>query len=118
MVVFWKRDFDSAIDSYSPNHVDGIINKGKEDEWCFIDYYGEPDTSNHHVLWSTMRRLKLRNSIPCLCVGDFNEITRSHEKLGGRLRLVRQMQDFRDLLDECGFKDLGFEGGKCTWCNG
>ena len=44
--------------------------------------------------------------MPWLCVGDFNEIC--HEKLGGRLRPLRQMKEFRDVLDECGFRDLGF----------
>ena len=42
----------------------------------------------------------------------------SHKKLGGRQRLARQMEEFRDVLDECGFRDLGFMGGKFTWCNG
>ena len=28
------------------------------------------------------------------------------------------MQDFRDVWDEYGFRDLGFVGGKFTWCNG
>lgn len=28
------------------------------------------------------------------------------------------MQEFRDVLDECGFKDLGYIGAKFTWCNG
>ena len=46
------------------------------------------------------------------------EITRSHKKLGGRQRPARQMEEFRDVLDECGFWDLGFMGGKFTWCNG
>ena len=56
--------------------------------------------------------------MPWLCAGDFNEITRAHEKLGGRLRSSKQMEDFRDVLDECGFQDLGFNGNKFTWCNG
>ena len=49
--------------------------------------------------------------MPWICAGDFNEITRAHEKLGGRLRPFRQMQEFRDVLDECGFRDLGYVGG-------
>ena len=28
------------------------------------------------------------------------------------------MEDFRDVLDECGFQDLGFSSNKFTWCNG
>jgi len=34
------------------------------------------------------------------------------------LRPSKQMEDFRDVLDECGFQDLGFNGNKFTWCNG
>ena len=94
------------------------MNKGKEDEWRFIGFYRESKTANHHLSWSCLRSLKSRNSIPWLCAKDFNEIIRSHEKIGGRQRPIRQMKDFRDVLDECGFKDLGFVGGKFTWCNG
>ena len=40
-----------------------------------------------------------------MCAGDFNEITRMEEKLGGRVRPNSQMQGFRDVIDEVGFKD-------------
>ena len=59
-----------------------------------------------------MRRLKSKFTIPWLCVGDFNKIAKAEEKLGGRL------EAFRDVLDKYGFKDLGFMGGKYTWCRG
>ena len=62
-----------------------------------------------------MRWLQTKSSLPWLCAGNFNEIIKSHEKLGGRLRPHQQMQDFRDVLDECGFVDLGFVGNKFTW---
>ena len=118
IAIFWKKDVDFSLGTFSPNHIDGILNKGKEDEWRFTGFYGELNTSNHHLSWLCLRRLKTRNSIPWLCAGDFNEIVRSHEKLDGRLRPSGQMQEFRDVLDECGFRDLGFEGVKFTWCNG
>ena len=31
------------------------------------------------------------------------------------MRLVKWMQDFRDILDDCVFTDLGFVGNKFTW---
>ena len=77
-----------------------------------MGFYGEPDTRNHYVSWATLRRLKAKHSLPWICAGDFNKIIRAHEKLGGRLRPFKQMQDFRDVLDEYGFRDLGFVGGK------
>ena len=89
IVIFWKKDVDFSLGTFSPNHIDGFLNKGREDEWRFTGFYGEADTRNHHQSWSCLRRLRSRNTIPCLCAGDFNEITRSHEKLGGRLRPVR-----------------------------
>ena len=33
----------------------------------------------------------------------------------GRPCPIAQMQEFRDVIDECGFRDLGFIGNKFTW---
>ena len=52
---------------------------------------------------------------PWLCYGDFNEIIKQDEKLGGSRRPHNQMQQFREVMDECGFMDMGFEGSKYTW---
>lgn len=67
---------DFSVDTYSSNHNDAIINKGKEEEWRFIGFYGEPNTNNHHISWATMRRLKAKHSIPWLCASDFNKTSR------------------------------------------
>ena len=37
------------------------------------------------------------------------------EKLGGWVRLNSQMQGFQDVIDEVGFKDLGYVGDRFTW---
>ena len=52
-----------------------------------------------------------------LCVGDFNEIIKAREKMGGASRLERQTVEFRGALDFCGFRDLGYVGSPFTWCN-
>ena len=46
---------------------------------------------------------------------NFNEITCQSQKSGGRPRPHSQMQPFQDILDECGFMDLGFVGFPFTW---
>ena len=50
-------------------------------------------------------------------MGDFNEILFAEEKLGWLDRPERQMQSFRDALDFCRLKDLGFNGYPFTLCN-
>ena len=81
VVIYWKLDFDFSVDTFSSNHIDAIVNKGKEDAWRFTSFYGEPDRRNHHISWAKLRSLKVRHSLPWICAGDFNKITRAHEKL-------------------------------------
>ena len=59
--------------------------------------------------------MKNQSAAPWICAGDFNEVAKEAEKLGGRTRPHGQMQAFRDIIDECGFMDLGFVGSKFTW---
>jgi len=48
MVVFWKAECNFEVNTYSLNHIDAIVNKGKENEWRFTGFYGEPDTNLRH----------------------------------------------------------------------
>ena len=47
--------------------------------------------------------------------GDFNEILSLEEKIGGRLRSVAQMTEFRQALADCNLSDMGTAGGWFTW---
>ena len=115
LVMFWKKDLDLQVMSSSHNHIDALINRGKENGWRFTGFYGAPETQLRWKSWDLLRDLNNRFSVPWLCRGDFNELLKSHEKLGGRLRPYGQMQKFREVLNECGLFDLGFEGNKFTW---
>ena len=64
-----------------------------------------------------IRRLEGQNQLPWCCLGDFNEIIKLEEMHGRYLRPERQMKAFRDVLDDCGLVDLGFNGFPFTWCN-
>ena len=94
LALFWKNSIDLSVDSFSPNHVDSIINKGTEEVWRFTGFYGEPMTYKRMESWNKLRHLHHKFSFPWLCVEDFNEIIRSSEKLGGSSRNQTQMQLF------------------------
>lgn len=38
LALISKHDFDLTVDTSSLNHIDAIINKGKEEEWCFTSF--------------------------------------------------------------------------------
>ena len=48
IAIFWKAEYDLFVDTYSVNHIDAIVNKGKEGECRFTRFYGELDTSKRH----------------------------------------------------------------------
>ena len=103
LVLLWRVDVQLRVVSSSLNHVDAIINEGRDNTWRFMGFYGAPETSNRHISWNLLRSLNTQFYFPWLCAGDFNEILKSHEKLGGRSRPLFQMQEFRDVIDKCGF---------------
>ena len=115
LALFWKKDFNVSVESSSLNHIDVVINKGKEKAWRFTGFYGAPETHLRDETWNLPRDLHSRFSLPWLCGGDFNELLKSHEKNGGRLRPYGQMESFKQVLDECNLLDLGYMGNKFTW---
>jgi len=117
LALLWKTDFQVDVQSYSERHIDVFIDHGVDDAWWFMGFYGDPDTANREDSWSLLRDLSSRSSHPWICLGDFNEILLGEEKQGWLDRPERQMQSFRDALDFCRLKDLGFSGFPFTWCN-
>ena len=115
IALLWKNSMDIEVDSASLNHIDVIINKGKYDAWRFTGIYGHSKLSRKAEMWEMIRGLSRKFSLPWLCAGDFNEILKSHEKLGGVPRKESELRAFRNMVDECELLDLGYTGLKFTW---
>ncbi|KAL2893214.1 MTSS1-like protein [Bienertia sinuspersici] len=50
--------------------------------------------------------------------GDFNKFMNSEEKMGGPLRDHKLLDDFKQVIEDYGFLDLGYFGFPYTWWNG
>ncbi|KAL4652573.1 hypothetical protein ACB092_01G242000 [Castanea dentata] len=115
LTLFWKREVELDIDSSSLNYIDVIINKSKDGGWRFTGFYSDPETQRRMDSWNLLRNLQGRFAVLWLCAGDFNDITMTHKKKAGWLRLYLQMKNFRDVLDKCSLMDLGYAESKFTW---
>ena len=115
LVLLWKDDIRVSVEDSSKYCIDTLVEKNTPQEWRFTGFYGEPVTHRRSEAWIKLRTLNDKPHIPWLCEVDFNEITRQEEKRGGERRENSQMQDFRDVIDECGFMDLGFISPNFTW---
>ena len=54
LALYWRNSIDLSIDTFSKNHIDAIINKGKEDAWRFTSFYGEPVTHESYESWNKL----------------------------------------------------------------
>lgn len=60
LALFWKQEANVTIKSYSPTHIDTMINEGGENAWRFTGYYGALETHRRHLFWSLLSTLNLQ----------------------------------------------------------
>ena len=83
----------------STSYIDVVINLREDDARQFTGFYGDPVTANWEHSWALLKHLHLKMDLPWICVGDFNEIVKAEEKMGGVPRRERLMIEFREALD-------------------
>ena len=117
LALFWNNNLNLSILSYSFSHIDSVINPGTDNAWRLIFMYGEPVTHKRMATWNLLRRLYNQHSLPWCCMGDFNEIVKNEEMQGRCPHPDRQMQAFRDAINDCNLLDMGYHCFPFTWCN-
>ncbi|KAK9734769.1 hypothetical protein RND81_04G162300 [Saponaria officinalis] len=118
LAILWKEGISVEVISSTSHHLDVKI-KGLfgEREWRLTGFYGWADTEEKRLSWQLLRDIKGYSNLPWLVIGDFNQILFEEEKRGSAPRSQRDMDDFREALDDCGLKDIGYLGDTFTWWN-
>ncbi|XP_074318150.1 uncharacterized protein LOC141654941 [Silene latifolia] len=112
----WWRDVNAQLISYDNNHVMvEVLDASGVPVWRAVGVYGWPEASNKHKTWTMIRTLCSGSRVPIVLFGDFNEILSGQEKEGGVVRGERQMDAFREVLDDCALQDMGYKGNTFTW---
>ena len=117
LAMLWKAHVNLHIQTYSLNYIDTWIMTDIASPWRLTGFYGRPEEHRNHESWEYLMHLHSRDTLPWLCMGDFNEILSSNEKQGRHPHSLRCMEDFRSALLHCGLINLGFIGNIFTWRN-
>ena len=115
LALLWTNAVNVEVTSFSNKHIDVLVGESEDQrKWRFTGFYGKPDMRKRHESWDLLRRLKDCSMLSWLYIGDFNEIMRSEEKLGGAQRPIRQIENFREVVVDCGLNELKLNGKKFT----
>jgi hypothetical protein len=103
-----------------------VQNKNFISAWCYSDpphnpwilscVYGPPKRRDRSAFWDSLSDVGYVG-VSWLCIGDFNHILDSSEKLGGRPYASSSNCPFRSFMNSADMVDLGFTGNLFTWCN-
>lgn len=83
----------------------------------FNGFDGIPDTSKKVSSWELVSRIYQGDGGQWCIIGDLNEIITQDEKIGGRPRPQKQMEQFRSVLESNGLIDMEWKNQKFTWSN-
>ena len=82
LALLWKKDVIVKVQTFSERHIDAIISGGDK-HWRFTRFYGNPETSKREESQECLDLLVRGNSLPWICIGDFNELMHIGEKKVG-----------------------------------
>lgn len=100
LALLWQEDINLEILNYSNSHITSKIRD--------FDFYGQPDTCKRLESWNLSNRINKEPDMSWCVLDDFNEIVTQDEKLRGRSRPRKQMDDFKLALETNGCVDLGW----------
>lgn len=119
LALLWKDNKEVEVLNFSLRHISAKITLlGSDFQWKMTGFYEHPNRLYRDASWQLLTYLASVDSLPWLCLGDFNEVVTNSEKRGGTIRNASQMERFRNAIEDCNLGDLGYIGSKYTWCNG
>ncbi|XP_074352417.1 uncharacterized protein LOC141691577 [Apium graveolens] len=115
LALFWKRNNEVQIKTFSHNHIDIEITMEGVDRWRMTCFYGYPERNRRRDSWEFLRHLSNLSTLPWVVIGDFNDILRATKKKGQHVHPNWLINGFRDALGDSGLIDLPMEGYPFTW---
>jgi hypothetical protein len=118
LALFWDENIQVDLLAIDDRYIDVSVREDmSSDPWRATFIYGKPRVEDRYRMWEILQRLKTRSTDPWVVIRDFNETMWQYEHLSENKRGERQMAEFRETLDFCGLRDLGFSGTPWTYDN-
>lgn len=108
--MLWSKEVALEVVNFYSNHVHVRVYGKELKTGLFITgFYGWPNISRRAKSWNLLTAINQGIDKPWCVIGDLNEIAIQDKKLGGRLRPLKQMIEFKKALEINGLLDLGLK---------
>ena len=115
--LFWSTEVTcNILDSDQQQVTCEISHEGYSEKFLMTYVYAKCKDYLRKPLWDSMLRWSTTRYPWCI-LGDFNVISSTQEKLGGREYNINKSLEFINVIDSCGLLDMGYSGQPYTWCN-
>lgn len=57
LALLWMNSLDLHIQTFSPRHIDAVVNSRIDDAWRFTGFYKAPKVANREDSWLILRHL-------------------------------------------------------------
>ena len=115
--MLWKENISLDVFKFSENQISTWVIESDGFRWLLTGFYGWPEVKDRNKSWTLISHICSYVDGAWMCIGDFNEMLSSAEKLSCRPALPRQIDAFREALEFCHLTDLVFIGYPYTWNN-
>ncbi|XP_070017849.1 uncharacterized protein LOC142182616 [Nicotiana tabacum] len=115
VVLVWKEKGMCTVLGYRTNFIDVKVEIVGLPCYRFTGFYGLPGSHQRRQSWNIMQTLKNTSSLPWCIGGDFNDILSFGDKMGRIQQPVWRVDGFRQIVEECELRDLGFTGNRFAW---
>ncbi|KAK8609360.1 hypothetical protein V6N13_061809 [Hibiscus sabdariffa] len=115
LMLLWKEEVSINLIAYSNIRIDVEVTTSIKS----FRFTGVHAFSGHRTIktWNLLDRIKSASRLPWLVGGDFDQILSQSEKIGGRRRGIREMEEFKEALERNGLSDLKPDKGWITRYN-
>ena len=118
--VLWKSQLLTheiiSLDKQRPRHITiAYKNTNSKFECKIIFIYAPPMERDKDEFWIEVETTIEESDIPCIIIGDMNDIVSSEDKLGGAETNPNRFTRLLDLKNKLDLIDLPFSGNRFTW---
>ena len=114
LAVFWKSSYNVEVLKADKRIIDLKVRMGSL-VFFLSCIYGDPVRAHRKVVWDRISNIGLLRNEPWVMLGDFNELLTASEKLGGPTRHESSFWDFRNMVENCGIREIKFSGNCLSW---